>query len=137
MKILIIEDEYSLADAIAATFFPMLPRPITPQVFPESSYTLYFSWRKSMNKAIALEMKGVTKTFGPVVANNDVNMTVYKGEILAILGENGCGKTTLLRLIAGFQTTSEGEIRIAGDEITQTPPHMRPVNTVFQKQEYL
>lgn len=50
-----------------------------------------------------------------------------------MLGPSGCGKTTLLRLIAGFQTASEGEIKIAGKEITQTPPHKRPVNTVFQK----
>lgn len=49
------------------------------------------------------------------------------------MGPSGCGKTTLLRLIAGFQTASEGVIRIAGEEITQTPPHKRPVNTVFQK----
>mgnify|MGYP000166710358 CR=1 FL=1 len=49
------------------------------------------------------------------------------------MGPSGCGKTTLLRLIAGFQTASEGEIKISGKEITQTPPHKRPVNTVFQK----
>ena len=53
--------------------------------------------------------------------------------MFTILGPSGCGKTTLLRLIAGFQTASEGEIRISGMEITQTPPHKRPVNTVFQK----
>ena len=56
-----------------------------------------------------------------------------KGEFVTILGPSGCGKTTLLRLIAGFQTASEGVICIAGKEITQTPPHKRPVNTVFQK----
>ena len=49
------------------------------------------------------------------------------------MGPSGCGKTTLLRLIAGFQTASEGIITIAGKDITQTPPHQRPVNTVFQK----
>ena len=49
------------------------------------------------------------------------------------MGPSGCGKTTLLRLIAGFQTASEGVITIAGEDITQTPPHRRPVNTVFQK----
>ena|GEM_PF-27228 len=58
---------------------------------------------------------------------------VKKGEFVTVLGPSGCGKTTLLRLIAGFQTASEGEIKIAGKEITQTPPHKRPVNTVFQK----
>ena len=51
-----------------------------------------------MNKQIAIEMKGVTKTFGSVIANNNVDLTVYKGEILAVLGENGCGKTTLINL---------------------------------------
>lgn len=52
---------------------------------------------------------------------------------MTILGPSGCGKTTLLRLIAGFQTASEGELYIGGKEITQIPPHRRPVNTVFQK----
>ncbi len=64
---------------------------------------------------------------------NDVNLSVRKGEFVTILGPSGCGKTTLLRLIAGFQTASEGVITIAGKDITQTPPHKRPVNTVFQK----
>ena len=61
------------------------------------------------------------------------NLSVRKGEFVTILGPSGCGKTTLLRLIAGFQPASEGIIPIAGKDITQTPPHQRPVNTVFQK----
>ena len=64
---------------------------------------------------------------------DNINLSIKKGEFVTILGPSGCGKTTLLRLIAGFQTASEGVIRIAGEEITQTPPHKRPVNTVFQK----
>lgn len=64
---------------------------------------------------------------------DNINLYVKKGEFVTVLGPSGCGKTTLLRLIAGFQTASEGEIKIAGKEITQTPPHKRPVNTVFQK----
>ena len=75
----------------------------------------------------------VSKFFGDKAVLNDVNLFVRKGEFVTILGPSGCGKTTLLRLIAGFQTASEGEISIAGKEITQTPPHKRPVNTVFQK----
>ena len=75
----------------------------------------------------------VSKFFGDKAVLNDVNLSVRKGEFVTILGPSGCGKTTLLRLIAGFQTASEGVITMSGKEITQTPPHKRPVNTVFQK----
>lgn len=80
-----------------------------------------------------IEVKGVSKFFGEKTALDNINLFIKKGEFVTILGPSGCGKTTLLRLIAGFQTASEGVIRIAGEEITQTPPHKRPVNTVFQK----
>lgn len=80
-----------------------------------------------------IEVKDVSKSFGEKTALEHINLSVKKGEFVTILGPSGCGKTTLLRLIAGFQTASEGEIRISGQEVTQTPPHKRPVNTVFQK----
>ena len=80
-----------------------------------------------------ISVEHVSKYFGEKAVLNDVNLRVRKGEFVTILGPSGCGKTTLLRLIAGFQTASEGVITIAGKEITQTPPHKRPVNTVFQK----
>ncbi|WP_417130079.1 polyamine ABC transporter ATP-binding protein [Phocaeicola sp.] len=80
-----------------------------------------------------IEVKGVSKFFGEKTALDNIHLSIKKGEFVTILGPSGCGKTTLLRLIAGFQTASEGIIRIAGEEITQTPPHKRPVNTVFQK----
>ena len=80
-----------------------------------------------------IEVKGVSKFFGEKKALDNINLSIKKGEFVTILGPSGCGKTTLLRLIAGFQTASEGVICIAGKEITQTPPHKRPVNTVFQK----
>ena len=75
-----------------------------------------------MNKAIALEMRGVTKTFGSVVANKEINMTVYKGEILAILGENGCGKTTLMNMISGIYYPDKGNIFVGGKEASIKSP---------------
>lgn len=80
-----------------------------------------------------ITIEHITKSFGEKVVLNDVSLNVRKGEFVTILGPSGCGKTTLLRLIAGFQTATEGVITISGKDITQTPPHLRPVNTVFQK----
>ncbi|MBQ8673563.1 MAG: polyamine ABC transporter ATP-binding protein [Bacteroides sp.] len=80
-----------------------------------------------------ISVEHVSKHFGEKTVLDDVNLYVRKGEFVTILGPSGCGKTTLLRLIAGFQTASEGVITISGKDITQTPPHLRPVNTVFQK----
>lgn len=86
-----------------------------------------------MTDQYIIEIKDVCKFFGEKVALDHINLNIKKGEFVTILGPSGCGKTTLLRLLAGFQTASEGNICISGKEITQTPPHKRPVNTVFQK----
>jgi spermidine/putrescine transport system ATP-binding protein len=80
----------------------------------------------------AVELRGVSKRFGDVVAVNDVSLTVQRGEFVALLGPSGCGKTTLLRLIAGFETPDMGEVRLEGENVTETPPHRRNVNQVFQ-----
>lgn len=86
-----------------------------------------------MTDQYIIKINDVSKFFGEKVALEHINLNIKKGEFVTILGPSGCGKTTLLRLLAGFQTTSEGNIYISGKEITQTPPHKRPVNTVFQK----
>ena len=75
-----------------------------------------------MNNTVALELKGITKTFGKVIANNNVDLTMYKGEILAILGENGCGKTTLMNMIAGIYFPDQGQIYVNGEEVVIRSP---------------
>ncbi len=76
-----------------------------------------------MQKPIAIELKGITKTFGPkVIANKDVNLAVYSGEILSILGENGSGKTTLMNMISGIYFPDEGQIYVGGKEVVITSP---------------
>lgn len=75
-----------------------------------------------MNKQIALEMIGISKRFGSIQANRNVNLTVFKNEILAILGENGCGKTTLMNMIAGIYFPDEGKILIDGNEVVIRSP---------------
>ncbi len=75
-----------------------------------------------MNRPIALEMKKVSKYFGSLAANKDVDLTVYRGEILAILGENGCGKTTLMNMIAGIYYPDHGTISVDGKEVVIRSP---------------
>ena len=75
-----------------------------------------------MAHEIALECRGITKTFGSVIANNNCNLDVRKGEILAILGENGSGKTTLMNMVAGIYFPDEGEIVINGEKAVISSP---------------
>ena len=80
-----------------------------------------------------IEIKNISKSFGEKCILNDVSISVKKGEFLTLLGPSGCGKTTLLRMLAGFGHLDSGEILINGIDITDVPPHERPVNTVFQR----
>ena len=75
-----------------------------------------------MSAVPAIELKNITKTFGKVVANKDVCLTVYKGEFLSVLGENGSGKTTLMNMIAGIYFPDEGQIFINGEEVVIRSP---------------
>ncbi len=82
------------------------------------------------SQSVVLER--VSKTFDDVAAVDDVSLDVGSGEFFSLLGPSGCGKTTTLRMIAGFERPDAGRIRIGDVDITETPPHQRPVNTVFQ-----
>ena len=75
-----------------------------------------------MEKQPVLQMRGITKRFGSVTANSQIDLDVYRGEILAILGENGCGKTTLMNMIAGIYYPDEGRILIDGREVVIRSP---------------
>jgi putrescine transport system ATP-binding protein len=79
-----------------------------------------------------IRIEGVTKTYDGEVAVNDVSLDIFKGELFSLLGSSGCGKTTLLRMIAGFETPNAGRILIDGVDMTRVPPYERPVNMVFQ-----
>ena len=79
-----------------------------------------------------IELSGVSKRFGSVVAVDAIDLELRRGEVFSLLGPSGCGKTTLLRLLAGFLTPDAGSIRVAGRDLTEVPPNRRPINTVFQ-----
>jgi putative spermidine/putrescine transport system ATP-binding protein len=77
-------------------------------------------------------IEGARKTYGDVVAVDNIDLTVADGEFFTLLGPSGSGKTTTLRMIAGFEQPDAGRITLGGEEITRQPPYARDVNTVFQ-----
>lgn len=80
-----------------------------------------------------LQIQDVVKDFGGgAVAVNHVSIDIAKGEIFALLGSSGCGKTTLLRMLAGFETPTSGRIVLAGQDLAGMPPYERPINMMFQ-----
>jgi putrescine transport system ATP-binding protein len=101
------------AEAIAAPISP------APQLDPVADMPL-------------LRIEGVGKSFGNFRAVDRLSLDIRAGEFFALLGPSGCGKTTLLRMLAGFETPDEGRILLGGKDIAQVPPHLRPVNMMFQ-----
>ena len=89
--------------------------------------------KKTSKKNVIIELKNVSKIYDGKPAVNNVSMSIKRGEFVTFLGPSGCGKTTTLRMIAGFEKPTSGSVFFNGEDITAMPPHLRPVNTVFQK----
>ncbi|MGH2723822.1 MAG: ABC transporter ATP-binding protein [Actinomycetota bacterium] len=79
-----------------------------------------------------VKLVGLVKRFDDITAVDGISVDIPAGQFFSLLGPSGCGKTTTLRLIAGFERPDEGKIVLDGEDMAQTPPHRRPVNTVFQ-----
>ena len=79
-----------------------------------------------------IRISNVTRRFGDVVAVDDLSLDIDKGELFCLLGASGCGKTTLLRMLAGFESVDSGSIEIDGIDMSRVPPATRPVNIMFQ-----
>ena len=91
-----------------------------------------FDPRNVRDRMATVEIRGVKKHYGDVVAVDGVDLVTKDGEFLVLLGPSGCGKTTLLRMIAGFETPSAGELVIAGEVVNELPPRARKIAMVFQ-----
>ena len=82
--------------------------------------------------ATAVSLDNVRKLFGEVTAVDGVTLDIADGEFFSMLGPSGSGKTTCLRMIAGFETPSDGRVLLHGNDVSGLPPYDRDVNTVFQ-----
>ncbi|KIN65906.1 Putrescine ABC transporter, ATP-binding protein [Sulfitobacter noctilucae] len=95
------------------------------------SQTVFAPWDDPTEKPL-IRFQNVTKRFGTFVAIDDLTLDIYEREFFALLGPSGCGKTTMMRMLAGFETISEGKIELAGQDIGHVPPNERAVNMMFQ-----
>ena len=81
---------------------------------------------------VILELRHIRKSFGATEVLKDIDFTINQGEFITLLGPSGCGKTTVLRIIAGLEEPDQGKVFLCGEDVSQTEPNKRPVNTVFQ-----
>src|SRR5918995_4253618 len=87
---------------------------------------------KGVPNETSLELENIRRSYGPVMAVDNVSLVVGKGEFVTLLGPSGSGKTTTLRLIGGFEKLESGEIRIKGERIDHLPAYQRDTATIFQ-----
>ena len=95
------------------------------------SQTVFEPWNDPNAKPI-IQFRNVTKRFGDFVAIDNQSFDIYEKEFFALLGPSGCGKTTMMRMLAGFETPTEGSILLNGQDIAPIPPNKRAVNMMFQ-----
>lgn len=86
-----------------------------------------------MPKVHAIDLINITKKFGDDIVLDNINLYIRQNEFLTLLGPSGCGKTTTLRIIGGFETPTDGKVIFDGEDITNLPPYLRQINTVFQR----
>lgn len=86
-----------------------------------------------MTKINAIDLVNISKSYGEALVLDDINFYIRQNEFLTLLGPSGCGKTTTLRIIGGFEKPSQGKVIFEGEDITNKPPYLRQINTVFQK----
>ena len=99
---------------------------------PKASFAQYAAQPQAGVSETVAELRSVSKSFGDVLAAQDLNLGIARGEFLSFLGPSGCGKTTALRMLAGFEAPSSGEVLIDGQVVNALEPFRRPVNMVFQ-----
>ena len=97
----------------------------------ETIRPVFAPWDDPAEKPL-IQFKNVTKRFGDFTAIDNLTIDIFEREFFALLGPSGCGKTTLMRMLAGFETQSEGTILLAGQDIAPIPPNKRAVNMMFQ-----
>lgn len=88
--------------------------------------------RKENYNEVLISLHGISKSYGGELSVNNVNLKIEEGDLFVLVGPSGCGKSTLLRMIAGFEKPTSGRIYLGNQDITDLPPHERPINMMFQ-----